>query len=173
MEAALQNTLQGILVQKSSQWNVSFSYALYNDSISVRAAGGRDDYSAAGSLLSTETRIPMGSSTKTFTAAAVLRAAEAGAFGLEDRLAPLVDPLLARSHNTSLAELWGGPALENVTVRQVLNMRAGLHDYDDSTLFYWTLNHPSDDALPVDMLRNVSKKAVCAVDTCGSYSSIG
>ena len=42
----------------------------------------------------------------------------------------------------TLQSIWGGDATINqVTVRQLLQMRSGLKDYNDAQLFEWTLNN--------------------------------
>ena len=53
------------------------SFAVCNASVDVAVVAGADDY-ATGSKLTPETRIPMGSTTKLFTAVAALRLAENG-----------------------------------------------------------------------------------------------
>ena len=71
------------------------SLAVYNASVDVAVVAGADDY-ATGSKLTPQTRIPMGSTTKLFTAVAALRLAENGTISLDEPVAPHVDAYLAR-----------------------------------------------------------------------------
>ena len=93
--ASLQTELQAIITKHSTFWNASMSFAVYNASVDVAVVAGADDY-ATGSKLTPETRIPMGSTTKLFTAVAALRLAENGTISLDEPVAPHVDKYLAR-----------------------------------------------------------------------------
>ena len=70
--ASLRSELQAIVDRHSAFWNASMSFAVYNSSVDVAVAAGKNDY-AAGTWLTNATRIPMGSTTKQFTAVAALR----------------------------------------------------------------------------------------------------
>jgi CubicO group peptidase (beta-lactamase class C family) len=119
--------------------------------VSVRAAldsplqsiAGREISAAAGwadthrEAMTTSSRLCWGSCTKTVTAAAVMRAVEAGLLALDDPVAPLIDPLIAASRpmaaGGSLAELFGeGHA--GITTRQLLQMRTGIADFEHEGL---------------------------------------
>ena len=93
--ASLQTELQAIITKHSTFWNASMSFAVYNASVDVAVVAGADDY-ATGSKLTPQTRIPMGSTTKLFTAVAALRLAENGTISLDEPVAPHVDAYLAR-----------------------------------------------------------------------------
>jgi len=86
--------LQRIADVHSSFWNVSLSLALYNETVSIAVASGADDY-AASTRLTPDSLIPMGSTTKMFSASTILQLAEMGVLSLDDPVAPLVDRYLA------------------------------------------------------------------------------
>ena len=196
--ASLRSELQAIVDRHSAFWNASMSFAVYNSSVDVAVAAGKNDY-AAGTWLTNATRIPMGSTTKQFTAVAALRLAEQGTILLDEPIAPHVDRYLALPQpcerapsmcvptcvpvahcltrpgplcagvsrerratcsyclrflhcwanatagvpaKATLRQLWDGEAaIEAVTYRHLLSMRAGLKDYyDDRT--NWSLAAP-------------------------------
>ena len=55
----------------------------------------------------------------------------------------------------------------------MMQMRAGLHDYNDTWYRSWTFEHPHRDWGPFDILHALNKEFICAPGTCGSYSSPG
>ena len=100
------------------------------------AAGWAD--SKGGAAMSAASRLCWGSCTKTVTAAAVMRAVEGGLLSLDDPArAPLVDPLIAAAPRMaagdSLAELFG-EAHAGITIRQLLQMRTGIADFEHEGL---------------------------------------
>lgn len=98
--ATLIQKLQAIVDKHSSFWNNSFSFAIYNKSVDVAVATGRNDYSDPSSKLTPENQIPLGSMTKMYTAVSVLRLAMRGQIsGLDQPVAPLIDRYLARPLN--------------------------------------------------------------------------
>ena len=68
--------------------------AVHNASLELAVSSGLDDY-ATGAKLTPDHRVPMGSTTKLYTAVAVLRLAEQGALSLDEPVAPLLDRYLA------------------------------------------------------------------------------
>lgn len=92
---SLVDKLQKILDKHSSFWNVSISFAVHNDTLEAAAASGRDDYADPSSKLTVNKSIPMGSTTKMYSAVGVLRLAENGTISLDQKVAPLVDKYLA------------------------------------------------------------------------------
>ena len=65
-----------------------------------------------------------------YTAAAVLRLVDAGEFDLDSKALPLMDTFFRRLNGTSL-ESFLGPLIKRVTVRQLLQMRSGIADFDN------------------------------------------
>jgi hypothetical protein len=115
--------------------------------------------------------VPSGSATKPFTAVAVMRLIERGVVGLDDAIAPHVDPFLKANNGTTLESLWG-PPIRNVTVRMLLNMRSGMEDYNDQVINKLTLKYPKWDISPYDYLVLNSKAWMCPPGNCSSYNSI-
>ena len=83
---------------------------------------------APGNVTGNDT-MQMGSGTKTFTAAAVMRLVELGKVRLEDKASIHVDGPLKRMWNTTFVQLFG-PLAANVTVGHLLRMQSGIKDFD-------------------------------------------
>lgn len=97
----LHTQLQQILVKHSRFWNASYSFAIANDSVEVAVASGLDDR-ARRTNLTRDMQIPQGSTTKMYTAVAVMRLQEQGVLRLDDAVAPHIDRYL--SHKLPCAE---------------------------------------------------------------------
>jgi hypothetical protein len=95
--------------------------------------------------------VPAGSLAKPFTAVGVMQLVERGLVGLDDPIPPHIDTFLHASNGTTLEELWG-PAVNNVTIRMLLNMRSCLIDYNNSQILAYTLEYPDWDLSPLDYL---------------------
>ena len=104
----LGDPLQAFVSASAEYYNVSLSVAatLASGKI-VSAAAGRENR-AAGTAMTTESLIPSGSVTKTFTAVAVMRYVEQGKLGLEMPAHQIVDPWLKAQGMAILREQWGG-----------------------------------------------------------------
>eukprot|EP00421_Protoceratium_reticulatum_P017592 CAMPEP_0168387010 /NCGR_PEP_ID=MMETSP0228-20121227/15724_1 /TAXON_ID=133427 /ORGANISM="Protoceratium reticulatum, Strain CCCM 535 (=CCMP 1889)" /LENGTH=417 /DNA_ID=CAMNT_0008400231 /DNA_START=56 /DNA_END=1309 /DNA_ORIENTATION=+ len=120
----------------SAKYNCSFSFGFKMGDAEVASASGIVDFST-GRRATTGDRYPWGSVTKVLTGSSVLRLVSEGAFGMDDPVAPLVDPLIARmaAQNPdqgfgSVADLWGAAAAKVTTVRQLLGMTSGVPDFD-------------------------------------------
>ena len=70
-----------------------------------------------------------GSTTKMFTASAVLQLIEAGRIALNDTVAKHVDPYLKGAKNTTM-EAKFGTAIHTVLIHHLLHMTSGIADYD-------------------------------------------
>jgi len=132
--------LQSIAAATSAQFNCSVSIALYRNGSSIAVAAGTADFSS-GRKANTSDKYAWGSGTKPLTGASILRLVSEGAFGLDDAVAPLVDPFLKRmaasdptQNFTSMSELWGANA-SNVTVRQLITMSSGPPDFDTAEYY--------------------------------------
>jgi hypothetical protein len=124
---------------------------------------------------------PAGSATKSYTAVGAMRLVEAGKLDLDQPVHQYIDPWNAKQSPpvASLAELWGGrlskegQMIEKVTSRQLLQMRSGLGEYDDTKTFLWTLEHQDKDYLPMDFISSLNKTFLFKPDEGGCYSSTG
>jgi len=172
-EEKLRSSLQAKIDEFSERYNVSFQLG-YRDTqgVSLKLAAGVDDHQT-GKLMTPDTIIPVGSATKTWTAAAVLQLVEQGRVKFDDPLHVHVDPILLREHNTTLGKLWGNPAINKITVRETLGHRAGIEDFDNDHVYNWTVKHPSGTYTPFMYLESVNKSFVCKPDTCVRYSGVG
>jgi D-alanyl-D-alanine carboxypeptidase len=118
----------------------------------------------------------MGSTTKMYTAAAVLRLVQEGHFGLDDKALPLMDSLFRKLSGTGGASIvdFLGQSMHNVTVRQLLNMRSGIPDFDDKASREFQLQHPEVDMGPVQEISfcpSPSHSNSCEPGACAQYSS--
>eukprot|EP01065_Artemidia_motanka_P006693 TRINITY_DN13279_c3_g3_i1.p1 TRINITY_DN13279_c3_g3~~TRINITY_DN13279_c3_g3_i1.p1 ORF type:complete len:422 (+),score=114.49 TRINITY_DN13279_c3_g3_i1:47-1312(+) len=119
-----------------------------------------------------------GSGTKPFTAAGVMSLVEQGVVGLDDSLGKHVDPVLHEiKPGTSLQSLWGQDSSE-MTVRQVIGMRAGIADYDGDDGGVFDDNLLVNDSVntkvhtPVEFLEAAAKQGMkCKPGACERYSS--
>jgi CubicO group peptidase (beta-lactamase class C family) len=75
------------------------------------------------------TPIPIGSTTKTWTAVAIMQATESGQIKLDDLASTWVDPVLQILNKTTFNAMF--PGTETVTIGDLMRMQAGLGDYDD------------------------------------------
>jgi CubicO group peptidase (beta-lactamase class C family) len=178
----LQTALDGIISSHTRYWNVSLSMAFGFDNAGAAptvfaAARGVDDrFASDGAEITVASKIPSGSTDKAFTSAALLRCAELGLLSLDDPAHVHIDPWLARQDPpvpTLLAQWNGDATINSVTVRQLLSMRSGVQDYEDTALFEWTLAHPDADYLPEHFLSSVNKSFAFPPGQGGLYSGTG
>jgi D-alanyl-D-alanine carboxypeptidase len=157
------------------QHNVSFTAAIKTVKTgTIVVTAGENRRTAPQTFLTTAARIPMGSVTKSWTAAAIMQLMEEGRFDIDLPIVQYVDPVMQRMNGTTMTKLWGGsPLLANVTARHVMGMRSGLNEYDDEAYAAWTYANPTQDWNPFDIIHALNKTFVCVPGTCGYYSSAG
>ena len=174
LTAALQNVIDA----RAHQDNVSYSFAVVGDEsasgeLSAAVVAGFDDR-ASGLLATTESRYPVGSVTKPYTAVAAMRLREQGRLDLDAPVHIILDPFFAAQALPSLQQLWGNDsAVNKITSRHLLGMQSGLGDYDDLPLQNWTINHPSQDYLPMNYLEDLNKHFLFDPGQGAAYSSDG
>lgn len=173
----LQKAMQTAVDAVSSFHNTSFSVSLRSESTGLLTAfSGLDDRSnGRQSRLTEHSRFPMGSVTKSWTAAGIMRYSELGLIDIDEPISLYTDDLMTRLNGTTLAALWHhDPRVINITARGLMSMRAGLNDYDDAFYADWTWSHPDQDWSPFDILHRLNKTFVCGgPNTCGHYASPG
>eukprot|EP01059_Diplonema_ambulator_P010102 TRINITY_DN2009_c0_g2_i1.p2 TRINITY_DN2009_c0_g2~~TRINITY_DN2009_c0_g2_i1.p2 ORF type:complete len:395 (+),score=137.95 TRINITY_DN2009_c0_g2_i1:1778-2962(+) len=112
----------------------------------------------------------VGSVTKTTTAAWVFRCIEDGKFSLDDPVPSVIDAGLEKANGTRLEDLWG-PQINRVTIRMLLQMRSGIHDYlslESKDIQLLTPNPPT----PYDILHSMpSYQFMFPPGTSGDYSN--
>ena len=141
LAARVTTAIQDIATAKAAQYQCGFAIAVHAPNFTANAAAGDADI-AAKLPLTPNSAFVWGSVTKLTTGVAILRLANAGAFSLDDAVAPLVDDYIASSvaaaaaapggtiyNFSSLADLFGDAAA-HITVRQLATMRSGVPDYD-------------------------------------------
>eukprot|EP00937_MAST-01D_sp_MAST-1D-sp2_P000944 g944.t1 len=168
---AMQSTLDGA----AAKWSSGMQAGFVSSAARVTVAAGLADAGAARRAVSVRDTFLLGSATKPVTTAAVLQLVDRGVLGLDDAVAPLVNPLLLRANGTTLERLLG-PAAANMTVRMLAGMSSGLADYDTGDLRAWTFAHPGRTVSPIDALWAVAalderERWVCAPGACSQYSS--
>ena len=132
--ADLQQQVQTIIDSVAKESGYSFSVGFKDSTLSFGVGAGPRSPSGlptvAGTVSGTDTML-LGSGTKPYTAAAVMRLVEKGKVSLTDPAAKHIDPVLQRMNGTSFASLFG-PKASAVTVGHLLSMRSGIGDFDSA-----------------------------------------
>lgn len=164
-----EDVLKAIVANKSSEYNCAISLAVFDGKTTIAtAAGAKDGKETPVTVTDT---FAWGSGTKPLTGASILRLVEEGKLKLEDKVAPIVDPFLAKmrarnpSQNfSSLSDLWGKASkgkIADVTVQQLATMSACIPDFDtaepEGTLLKDSLrellySEPSTAPSPTDLM---------------------
>jgi CubicO group peptidase (beta-lactamase class C family) len=173
LEASLQQIIdQATLLSRGT--GLSLGVALPTRTISLSSGKHRMGIGAEGSGdVAPTDPFAMGSTTKMYTAAAVLRLVDAGEIGLDDKATPLFDALWTKLNNGKSITESLGPQIKEVTVRHLLNMQSGIPDFDNGLTRTYQFGHPQEDLGPVKELSFLKKgqRFVCSPGTCASYSS--
>ena len=142
-------------VAKRFKCSIALSFHTANGTTS-RAAG----YTDAGLDMGTPTRAAQpddvyvwGSTTKMFTATAVLQLVDAGTVKLDDPITLYIDPYLKRVNGTVLADHFGSE-IAKVRVEELLHMTSGLGDYDRSAYTLAQFAERTHDFTPLEILSN-------------------
>jgi len=83
-------------------------------------------------------QIPMGSLVKSYVATAIMRLVDQGKLDIEDTIVKHVNPWLLKYMNLSLSEVFPGPNIQEVTIRELIHMSSGISDYNDN--YVWALS---------------------------------
>lgn len=134
-----QEALQRIVTQKSAQYDSAISLAVFDGINTITAVAGVADV-ITGQTVTPHDSFVWGSGTKPLTGVSILKLVEEGKLRLEDKVAPIVDPLLLQMRSedpsqnfSSLADLWGvssGGNVSNVTVEELATMTLCTPDFD-------------------------------------------
>jgi D-alanyl-D-alanine carboxypeptidase len=95
----------------------------------------------------------LGSPTKTFSAAAVMKLVDQGKVTLEDKAHVQIDKVMTQMWNKTLANLFG-PKANDITIGHLIRMQSGLNDlergeYEHQVLFKETVHDPLEDLMEV------------------------
>lgn len=146
------------LAAKKSMAGVGLGIHAPSLNLSLSLAAGQI---SPGVNASAADRFGWGSVTKTFTGAAILRLVADGKLSLDDKVASMVDPMLASYSYRSLEELFSvdgwypaPPKYFNaslITVRDLLHMQAGVPDYDSEAFRHLQYTLSSVDFTPLQL----------------------
>lgn len=138
LPSGLENTLQAIVKEKAAKYNCSISIAVRSSDDVVTVAGGIADFETKVQAKVTD-KYAWGSCTKMHTAASIMNLISKGAFTLDHTIGSLVDDVLGKMQKanpgqnfSSVEDLWGAN-ITDVTIRQLLSMKAGVPDFDTAT----------------------------------------
>jgi D-alanyl-D-alanine carboxypeptidase len=172
-DSALDESLQKVLDRAAffTGSALSLGVALPTRTVSL-SSGKRQSGSDSQEHVLPSDSFAMGSTAKMYTAAAILRLVDAGRIGLDDKALPLLDTIWTRLNGTSIANVFG-QQMREVTVRQLLQMRSGIPDFDTMASRGYQFQHPDQDLGPVESMSFITQGRTfdCQPGTCGSYSS--
>jgi CubicO group peptidase (beta-lactamase class C family) len=100
----IQTRLQPLLDDLALRYNTSFSFGFHDQSARVALAAGVSDR-LSGKRMAPTSLVPMGSVTKSWTAAGIVQLAEKGVLSLDDPAHVHVDPFLKQSNGSTLLEV--------------------------------------------------------------------
>ena len=130
LAGAMQTYIDGV----SAQWgDMGIGVGYVDGALDFGLGAGRRSEAASPTQLpgrfAPNSTVVLGSGTKPYTSAAVMRLVDAGLVALSDPAALHIDGPMGRMWNTSFRGLFGARA-DNVTVGQLLRMQSGLGDFD-------------------------------------------
>ena len=151
---AIRLAVEPVLRRLSDRHNkTAWSFAYRDADTSVSFCVGYSDL-ASRTPCSAADLYAWGSATKTHTALLILQMTEKGLFKLDDTLVSLAnDYLWAISSGRSDLILLFGPEVKDVTVRQLLQMTAGITEYDTAQTRAYQNSHRQDDLSPMWVLN--------------------
>jgi CubicO group peptidase (beta-lactamase class C family) len=138
----LEARLQRAVEKASSAFNCSVSFTLKTAEWELSVATGTVDFST-GRKATPADEYAWGSVTKLLTGSNILKLVSEGAFGLEDKVMPYVDPFLKKMAKadptqgfSSMADLWGTENISGTTFHELLHMTSGVPDFDTANPCY-------------------------------------
>jgi CubicO group peptidase (beta-lactamase class C family) len=113
-----------------------------------------------------------GSGTKPTTALLILQLVQAGKVALDDSILLHANDYLRHisGGSSDLIQLYG-PQIHNLTIRNLLQMRSGLTEYDNFFVRSYQNTHRDLDLSPMWVLNTTNRSFMCAPGSCGHYSS--
>ena len=160
--STLQAQMESYITAVSAEWGgvgIGVGYIDAQAQLDFGIAAGSSGTSTNTAFTANDT-VVLGSGTKPYVAATVMRLVDAGKVSLEDKAAAHIDAVMQRLWNTSFVELLGDPA-KDVTVGHLLRMKSGLADMDVEPYESWvllneSLQHPSRRHDPLEDLTFVA-----------------
>jgi CubicO group peptidase (beta-lactamase class C family) len=174
VEDSLSAALQRVANKMQSKYNMSIAAAFYSPKTSTAVAAG---YTDAGLGIGTPTRRALpddlyvwGSTTKMFTASAILQLVENGTVALTDPITKHIDPILQHLNGTTLSQYFDN-RIQDVELQHLLHMTSGIADYDGEAYAHAQFANRSKDFGPVEIIQYVSRRLKHAPGTSQSYCS--
>lgn len=167
--------MQRVANTMQSKYDMSIAAAYFSPKLNISVAAGNTD---AGLGLGTPSRrarpddlYVWGSTTKMFTAAAILQLVEKGTVSLTDSITRHIDPILKHINGTTLSQHFGD-SIEAVEVQHLLHMTSGISDYDGEGYARDQFADRSKDFGPVEIIgKYVSPTMYHKPGTRQSYCS--
>lgn len=117
--------------------------------------------------------VPLGSLTKSFTAAGIVQSIQSGKMGWNDTISSHINEIIKNeSRGKGLLDFFGD-FISEVTIYQLVFMTSGLDDYDDEIIKQSVLTKPDHDWTPIDYISGYSGEFLFAPGTNYAYTSIG
>mmetsp|Transcript_30340 Transcript_30340/g.48313 ORF Transcript_30340/g.48313 Transcript_30340/m.48313 type:complete len:368 (+) Transcript_30340:40-1143(+) len=165
----------------SEEWNIGISVGIRAPGVDIEYVTGRNNVQDPTSLMKETTLTPVGSFTKLWTSVSILRLVQQHHIKLDDPVHKYVDPIFARyTNHSSLKDcLDNQTAANDITIKHLLHMTSGLHDYNDiyyAQNTYFGKEPEVEDALsPFNILEEMNKTLLHAPGntSSGTYSSNG
>jgi len=166
--------LQHALSVKATEYNTSFSIGVFDGTVGAFEVTAGINDKQTGEQMKVHKEFPVGSVTKPYTASAIMQLHEQKRIDIDAPIYHYVDPILTRLNKTTMLKLWNGDTTcQTITARMLMGMRGGLHDYNDTWYQEVTINDPTFDVSPFDLLHRLNKSWVCPPGECGEYASTG
>lgn len=142
---SLQAQVESYISAVSANWGdvgigVGFADGVVDFGVGVGSIGSTS--ARGGAPFTANDTVVLGSGTKPFVAAMVMRLVDQDKVALGDKAAVHIDPVMRRLWNTTFAELLGSPSAA-VTVGHLLRMESGLADMDVEVYENWVLLNES------------------------------
>eukprot|EP00040_Diaphanoeca_grandis_P019718 m.104275 g.104275 ORF g.104275 m.104275 type:complete len:517 (+) comp27559_c1_seq2:231-1781(+) len=170
---ALHKALQDIANSAALQDNTSYSFAVYVGDLHVAVAAGPNDR-VTGEQVTSASQYPGGSAVKPYITVSALRLYERGLINLDEPIHLHLDPWLEAQGFPSLLSQWNGNEwINEVTLRMLLSMTAGLMDYDDDYMQEYFYHHLETDILPIQWLGYGNKSFYFKPGEGCAYTSEG
>jgi CubicO group peptidase (beta-lactamase class C family) len=159
----VKSAVQAVLDAQAVRYNTSFTFGFAGAEGRIGTAAGYADAFKAGDQ-KPEVMVPAGSTTKPFTAIAIMQAIETGKLRLDDIASDYIDPVLMKLNGTTMSKLWNHPWVEKITIRNLMQHTSGIGEYD--TYLQWMIDHPNEDLSPIDLIHLVDKTFLCDPANC-------
>jgi D-alanyl-D-alanine carboxypeptidase len=177
----VRKALEQSMYEYTAKYNVSYGLGIATKHGAVTVnAGVNDIWATPKKTMPTNTRIPVGSVTKPFTSVALMKLVEQGKISLDEKAHVRLDYILQNfrpewKNKGTFQEVWGNnPQVNEITVRQIAEMKSGLRDYDNTQVFDRYLNKPSETIFISEYIDMTPKNLLGAPGTYGPfYSSTG